>query len=155
MLNCLRTSIFKNTKMQRKNTNSTTAQRSKWPRIITLTLVVVILFVAVSLLPRGFSGDTSVIGQGTNALVLIHDDNLLQSGETMVVMNKIRDEYVDRLEFIVADINTPDGRTFANTHNLMPPALVFFSGNGQRLKTLYEGQTVESLQRELSTNFGY
>lgn len=141
--------------MQRKNTNSATAQRSKWPKIITLTLVVAILFIAVSLLPRGFSGDTSVIGQGTNALVLIHDDNLLQSGETMVVMNKIRDEYADRLEFIVADINTPDGRTFASTHNLMPPALVFFSGNGQRLKTLYEAQTIESLQRELSANFGY
>lgn len=108
---------------------------------------------AVSLLPRGFSGDTSVIGQGTSVLLLVHDDNILQSGETMAVMNKIRDDYEDRLTFIVADINTPEGKTFASRNGLMPAALVFYSASGNNLQTLYSPQTAESLRQELNRLF--
>ncbi|GJL75217.1 hypothetical protein [Nitrosomonas sp.] len=141
--------------MQTHNSNKPVAKRNIWPRLITLTLIVAIAVFAVSLLPRGFSGDLSLIGQGTPVLLIVHDDNILQSGETMAVMNEIRDEYDERLIFLVADIQTPDGRTFADRHGLMPTALVFFSSSGERRQTLYSPQTAESLRRELNTTFQF
>ncbi|SEQ96985.1 hypothetical protein SAMN05421690_1004115 [Nitrosomonas sp. Nm51] len=141
--------------MQKQNTKQPVVKRSNWPKFVTLALILTIVLFAVSLLPRGFSGDTSLVGKGTRVLLLVHDDNILQSGETMAVMNEIRDEYAERLTFIVADINIPEGKTFADRHGLMPTALVFFSASGSRLQTLYTPQTAESLRLELNKLFQY
>ncbi|MCP5244731.1 MAG: hypothetical protein H6937_01705 [Burkholderiales bacterium] len=139
--------------MQRQHSIKPATKPSRLPKLITLGLVMVIIIFAVSLLPKGFSGDISLIGKGTPVLVLVHDDNILQSGETMVVMNQIRNDYATRLELVVADINTPEGRTFANANGLMATALVFYSANGQHVKTLYAAQTAESLRQELDSIF--
>ncbi len=141
--------------MQTENPKNAGNTRSIWPKLITISLILLIAVVAVSLLPRGFSEDTSLIGKGTNALVLVHDNNILQSGETMVAMNEVRDEYTERLELIVADIKTPLGKTFADRYGLQPTALVFFAANGEVLQTLYSPQTGESLRQELNNIFQY
>jgi hypothetical protein len=135
--------------------NKTNNTRSIWPRLITFSLILLIAALAVSLLPRGFSEDTSLIGGGTNAVVLIHDNNVIQSADTMVAMNDVRDEYDGRLEFIVADIKTPTGEMFADKHGLQPTALVFFAANGERLQTLYTPQVGESLREHLNSIFQY
>jgi len=141
--------------MQTKNPKNPDTKRSIWPKLITITLILLTAIVAVSLLPRGFSEDTSLIGKGTNTLVLVHDNNILQSGETMVAMNEVRDEYAKRLEFIVVDIKTPAGKVFTDRHRLQPAALVFFSANGEILQTQYAPQTGESLRQELNKVFQY
>ena len=141
--------------MQTKNSKNPDTKRSIWPKLITITLILLIAIVAASLLPRGFSEDTSLIGKGTNALALIHDNNILQSGETMVAMNEVRDEYAERLEFIVVDIKTPAGKVFTDRYSLQPAALVFFSANGEILQTQYAPQTGESLRQELNRIFQY
>ncbi len=141
--------------MQAPNTKQPNTTRSIWPKLITFTLILLIVAVAVSLLPRGFSQDTSLIGKGTNIVVLVHDNNMVQSGETMLAMNEVRDEYEGRLEFIVADIKTPAGKEFAETHGLNPAALVFFAANGEKLHTLYAPQVGESLRNNLKTIFKY
>jgi hypothetical protein len=137
--------------------NSSTEKKSIWPKLITFSLILILIFIviAVSLLPRGFSQDLSVIGQGTNALVLVHDSNVVQSADTMVAMNAVRDDYEGRVAFIVADINTPEGRQFANGHGFGPVALAFFAANGERLQLLYSEQTGESLRNNLNTTFNY
>jgi len=139
--------------MQRKDLNKPVASSSNVSKWITLGLVMIITVFAVSLLPRGFSGDITLIGKGKPVLILVHDDNILQSGETMVAMNRIRNDYEKHLEFVVADINTPEGRTYANSNNLMATALVFYSASGQNLQTLYSPQTAESLRQELDRLF--
>lgn len=141
--------------MQTKNLNNPATKRNIWPKLITLALVILTAIIAVSLLPRGFSEDTSLIGQGTNVLLVVHDSNTLQSGETMAAMNEIRDDYAGRLEFIVADIKTPEGKAFADKHGLQPTALVFFSATGENLQTLYSPQTGESLRQELRKIFRF
>ena len=141
--------------MQTKNSKTPDTKRSIWPKLITITLILLIAIVAVSLLPRGFSEDTSLIGQGANVLALVHDNNILQSGETMVAMNEVRDEYAERLEFIVVDIKTPTGKVFTDRYSLQPAALVFFSANGEILQTQYAPQTGESLRQELNRIFQY
>lgn len=143
--------------MEKSNLNNQNTQKKKniWPKLITLLFIALIAAIAVSLLPRGFSNDTSQVGQGSNVLLLVHDDDILQSIETMAVMNDIRDEYAERLTFIVADTKTPEGKTFADRHNLQPPALVFFSATGEKLQTLYSSQTSETLRQELNNIFRY
>lgn len=138
--------------MSEKNTETT---RSIWPRLITFTLIFAVIVVAVSLLPRGFSQDLTLVGQGTNVVVLVHDSNVIQSADTMVAMNEVRDEYEGRVEFIVADIMTPDGRAFADKYGFQPTALAFFAGNGERLQTIYTAQVGESLRNTLNATFGY
>ena len=135
--------------------DSSPNKKSIWPKLITFSLILIFIVVAVSLLPRGFSQDLSVIGQGTNAVVLVHDSNVVQSADTMVAMNAVRDDFDGRVSFIVADINTPEGRQFANTHGFGPVALAFFAANGDRLQLLYSEQTGESLRKNLNSTFNY
>ena len=138
-----------------KNNSEAEPSKSIWPKLITFTLIFIVIVVAVSLLPRGFSQDLSLVGQGTHVVVLVHDSNVIQSADTMVAMNEVRDEYEGRVEFVVADIMTPDGRAFADRHKLQPTALVFFAGNGERLQTVYTEQTGALLRNTLDVNFGY
>lgn len=141
--------------MQKQNLKDANSKRSIWPRLVTFAFVLAVATIAISLLPRGFSEDTSLIGKGTNVLLLVHDSNILQSADTMAAMNEIRDEYAGRLEFIVADIQTPPGKAFADRNGFQPVALVFFSANGENLQTLYTPQTGASLRQELNRVFGY
>jgi hypothetical protein len=129
---------------------STDSKRSIWPKVITFLFILLVIVVAVSLLPRGFSQDLSLIGKGTNVVVLVHDSNVIQSGETMAAMNEVRDEYDGQLVFVVADIMTPAGSAFANKHALQPTALVFFAANGERLEINYAPQVGETLRHLLN-----
>ncbi len=134
---------------------TSTQKRRIWPKIITFTFILLVAVVAVSLLPRGFSQDLSLIGQGSNVVILVHESNILQSGETMVAMNEVRDEYEDRVTFVIADIMTPAGKEFTDKHALHPAALVFFAANGEKLQTDYESQTGASLRKNLNIIFQY
>lgn len=135
--------------------NASPKKKNIWPKLITFSFILLVIVIAVSLLPRGFSQDLSVIGQGTKALVLVHDGNILQSADTMVAMNAVRDDFEERVAFIVADINTPEGKRFADSHGFGPAALAFFAANGDRLQLLYSEQTGESLRQHLNTTFSY
>ncbi|MDP1558861.1 MAG: hypothetical protein Q8K59_08640 [Nitrosomonas sp.] len=141
--------------MSPQNSKNSDTKRSIWPKLITFTLILLVIVVAVSLLPRGFSQDTSIVGKGTRVVVLVNDNNVIQSGETMVAMNEVRDEYEGRVAFVVVDIMTPEGRAFADKYGLQPTALVFFAGNGERLQTLYTPQIGESLRENLNSIFRY
>ncbi|SFP51941.1 hypothetical protein SAMN05216419_100541 [Nitrosomonas cryotolerans] len=141
--------------MQSTKPNPSNTSRNIWPKLITFVFILLTIVAAVMLLPRGFSQDVSQIGKGTNAVVLVHDNNIIQSGETMAAMNEIRDIYTARIEFIIADIKTPSGKAFADTYALSPTALTFFSADGEKLQTLYSPQTGETLKNNLNTIFKY
>lgn len=135
------------------NRSTVTNKKSMWPKLIVFSLILGVIVVAVNLLPRGFSQDLTAIGQGTKAVVLVHDGNLLQSADTMVAMNAVRDEFEGRIQFIVADINTPEGRKFANQHGFGPAALAFFAADGQQVQVLYTEQTGETLRKNIDLFF--
>ena len=139
--------------MQAANENKADSRRSIWPKLITLIFILLIGALVVSLLPRSFSQDTSIIGKGVNVVVLVYDPNLVQSGETITAMNEVRDEYEGHLEFIVASINTPSGETFIDAHGVRPSALLFFAASGERLQILYSPQDGKSLRINLDAVF--
>lgn len=128
-------------------------RRSIWPKLIIFAAIILGITVAISLLPRGFKQDTSIVGKGMNVVVLVYDPILVQGGETIIAMNEVRDEYEGRLEFIIANIDTPSGQTFIAAHGVRPSALLFFAANGERLRTIYSHQDGKSLRDNLEAVF--
>jgi hypothetical protein len=104
-----------------------------WSKWLTLLLIVAALAFVVVMLPRGFSEDLSVIGQGKNVVVVVHDKEGVQSMNLMSMVNKVRGEYADRIEFRVADANTKEGLAFAEKHQVPSASLILFARDGHRL----------------------
>lgn len=109
----------------------------------------------IALLPRGYSQDLSIIGKGGNVVVQVHDHDKVGSLELMNALNSLRADYESRVTFLVADLYTPQGKQFAEKHNVPMTALLFFAPNGERLKTLYGQQDAETIRETLKEEFGF
>lgn len=133
-----------------------TASKSRlWITLLVISLILLFIGAAITLLPRGYEQDLSLIGKGHNVIVLVHDHNTVSSLETMNAMNALRDEYEGRVKFLVADIFTPEGKRFADAHGIESTGLVFFAPNGEKLGIAYGQQDVELLRKNLSKEFHF
>lgn len=121
--------------------------------LISLFAIAAFLAMAFVLLPKGFSGDTSIIGKGTNVAVLAHNKDSVQSLNLMEYMNQVRDVYVGRVEFVVADANTPEGQTFINSQRVELGTLLLFTGNGTRLNVVSGIDSQSKLRSVLNKAF--
>jgi len=142
-----------------KSTNTLPAQATRpksrlWLKLLIVLLVIGFAATLISLLPRGYSQDISLIGKGENIVVLVHDHNKVASLETMNAMNTLRGEYEGRVKFLVADIFTREGKGFAEKYDTPFTALVFFAPSGERLKTLYGQQDAAAIRNALNQQFG-
>ena len=104
--------------------------------LITLVVITAFLAVAIMLLPKGFSSDTSVIGQGSHVVVLAHDKESTQSLDLIDLLNKVRSEYSSRIEFRVIDRHSPQGQAFLQQHQVRLGSLLFFAPDGTRLRVV-------------------
>ncbi len=132
------------------NSNSGSALRST---LISIIAIVAFLAMAFMLLPKGFSGDTSIIGKGANVAVLAHNKDSVQSLNLMEYMNQVRDVYAGRVEFVVADANTPQGRTFIDAQRVELGTLLLFTGNGTRLNVVSNIDSSARLRSVLDAAF--
>ncbi len=107
--------------------------RSRWIKPLFLVLLAGIVGLAIWNLPRGYSTDLSRIGQGGNVVVQVHDHGLVSSTTLMESLNKVRHDYEGVIEFVVADLQIPAGRAFAQTHNAEAATLLLFAPDGTRL----------------------
>lgn len=102
-----------------------------------------VFFVAVGALvwtqlPRGaYPTDLGRIGSGRPALVLAYDINSLGGMTVMKLMDELRGEYADRVEFLVADLGVPAGQAFAQRHGANSGTVVMLSDTGSHLRTLH------------------
>lgn len=119
--------------------------------LITVAIVVLALALAATLLPRGFSDDLSRIGQGRPAVVLTHDKEAVTSQELMNLLNGIRGDYEDRVEFLVTDVATPEGERFVATQRVGNSLLVLFDGAGNRIAVIDGIRDVQMLRSTLDT----
>jgi hypothetical protein len=104
--------------------------------IIVLVIIAVFIAAAITLLPKGFSSDLSVIGQGKPVVVLAHNKDSVQSLKLMDMLNKVRHEYDDRMMFRVVDINTPEGRAFIDRQQVQLGTLLLFAPDGARRQVI-------------------
>jgi hypothetical protein len=128
------------------------SNRTKW-----IVIAGVIVFIGMSfkfLLPKSFSDDLSRIGKGLPAVVLIRDNQTVQSHELIDAMNAVRDRYTGKVEFLLTDHNTPEGSNFMAANDATRATLVLFTGVGTRVRNLQAPQTEDSLSHEIDNLLG-
>ncbi len=121
--------------------------------IILLAATGIMLF-AWSMLPPGYHSDTTQIGQGRPAIVLIYDGNNAASDAFVEHFNQVRERFQPEVEFILVDINAPGGAQFASANAVSTASALFFDGAGQRVTTLYSPQEAPLLDRMIRRVFG-
>ena len=119
----------------------------KW---IVAGLVIMMAATVVLNLPRGYSDDLSRIGKGHAAVVLVRDRNAVESLDLMKVLNDIRNQYDGRVEFLLTDFDTPEGRAFIAANHAARVTLVLFDASGKLVKVLPAPQTVETVEQEIA-----
>ena len=138
-----------------QNTEAKTAAKgSRKVRWVVGGILLMIAAAAAMNLPRGYSDDLSRIGKGKAAVVLVRDKDAVQSFDLMDVMNGIRDQYAGRVEFLLTDFNTPEGREFISSKGGARVTLVVLDANGKMLNVLYPPQTAESVQQAIAGVLG-
>jgi hypothetical protein len=138
-----------------QNTEAKTAAKGsrkiKW--IVGVILLMFATAVAMNL-PRGYSDDLSRIGKGKAAVVLVRDKNAVQSFDLVEVMNGLRDQYAGRVEFLLTDFDTPEGRAFIAAKGGARVTLVVLDANGKMANVLYPPQTTESVEQAIAGVLG-
>jgi hypothetical protein len=127
------------------------SRKIKW--IVGVILLMFATAVAMNL-PRGYSDDLSRIGKGKAAVVLVRDKNAVQSFDLMEVMNGVRDQYAGRVEFLLTDFDTPEGRAFIAAKGGARVTLVVLDANGKMTNVLYPPQTTESVEQAIAGVLG-
>ncbi len=112
-------------------------------------------FVWVQLPDGGYPTDLTRIGAGRPTLVLAHDSNYTGGMTVMALMNEIRHDYADRVDFLVAHLGMADGQAFARRHGVRDGAVVIFSGDGQKLGVIDQPRDTEALRRALNEGFDF
>jgi hypothetical protein len=128
------------------------SSKTKW--VVIASVIFFIAFAFKYLLPKGFSDDLSLIGKGKPAVVLVRDNQTVQSHELIDVMNALRDRYSAKVEFLLTDHNTPKGETFMAENQATRATLVLMDAQGKKVKILQAPQTEESLAQELDAVLG-
>lgn len=121
----------------------------RWRKpLLTLLIIAAIGTLVWSQLPRGsYPTDLNLVGEGRPALVLAYDVNYAGGMEVMELMNVVRTEYTDRVQFLVAHLGTPDGQAFANRHRAGDGTVMTFAGDGAHIETFHLPRTHDELRR--------
>lgn len=129
---------------------------SPWRRRLIVTAVIVGSGSLIwSQLPKGaYPTDLSRIGQGQAALVLAMDSNYLGGAAVMNLLNDVRHDFDDSVQFLVASLGLPDGQAFANQHRASDGTVVLFDAKGQRVAVLHSPQTQGELRQALQQALG-
>ncbi|MBI3775019.1 MAG: hypothetical protein HY273_05605 [Gammaproteobacteria bacterium] len=136
-----------------ENNNPSSVKKSLLIKLIVTALLLGLLWLAVSNLPRGYSRDLSLIGKGKNVVVQVHDHNLVGSIDLMESLNKVRPEYAANVEFVIADLLTPEGKSFAASHNASSVTLLFFAPDGSERGAVKGVQDPAALRNSLGQAF--
>ncbi len=108
-----------------------------------------VIAVGIALLPRGFKDDLSVVGQGLGSVVLAHDKELVGSASMMELLNKVRSDYEETINFLAVDVNTPIGRGYMQQQQVGPVSLVMFDPKGGVSAIFPNGLSESQLRKAL------
>lgn len=124
---------------------------STWIKaLITLAIIGAVGALIWSQLPRGaYPTDLTRIGQGRPALVLAYDIQSMGGMAGMELLDNLRGEYADRVEFLVADLGVPQGRLFAQSFGAVNGTVALLSGDGNHLQTIHPPLAPEALRQAL------
>lgn len=125
----------------------------KWrARVATLLFIAAMVAMAALALPRGFDADLGKIGAGKPALVFVYDPNLVVSNQQTREMDKTREQFGDKLHFLVADVGRPDTQQFMRQHQATPTQILLFAADGSLMARRRSLMTADELVRWLETS---
>ena len=139
--------------------SKTTTRQTAWPRwaksLATLLIIGAVSVLIWSQLPRGsYPTDLTRIGSGQPALVLAYDMNYAGGMAVMELLNSIRDEYAQKVDFLVAHLGMADGEAFASLHGASDGSVLLFGADGKPIGTLHQPQSAEEIRQALDKAFG-
>ena len=145
--------MSKTSKDQRKK--SVKIRRREQVRWLSTITSILVLVIAVWLFWESSSEnhDLSLIGQGTNVVVQIHDPGWGSCRELKRVGNSLEPEFKDRVTFLVANLATQEGRIFAEMNNSDKVTLLFFKPDGSRIHKLTGVQDADFLRKVFTRVF--
>ena len=114
---------------------------------VTLLILVGAAFVALKLTPTPMSSDLSQIGQGTPAIVLAYENFSPSGADALNRLKAVRADYESQVRFIVADLGTPDGRTFGQRYGLRDSEAILLDGSGRAVAVLARSE--QALREQL------
>jgi hypothetical protein len=79
---------------------------------------------------KPISSDLSVVGKGKPALVLAYENFSPTGGAALNRLRQVRSDYDAQLDFLVADMGTPQGKAFAERYQLVDGLAVFLTQDG-------------------------
>jgi hypothetical protein len=129
---------------------------SPWRRRLIVTAAIVAVGGLVwNQLPKGsYPTDLSRIGQGQAALVLAIDSNYSGGASVMELLNDVRHDFADSVQFLVASLALPSGQAFADQHQASDGTVLLFDAKGQRVAVLHAPQTRDELRKVLQQALG-
>ena len=122
---------------------------ARYTNLVIILIVCAVLVTAVMFLPKGFSDDLSIIGQGSAVVVLTHDKNTVGGVVFMDMLSDVRSDYEGRIDFLVVDVNTPKGQGFIRQQGVRPIVLVLFGPDGSKRNVIGFGIDEEELRSVL------
>jgi hypothetical protein len=101
--------------------------------IITITIALVLLlgYVVLQFIPTPISSDLSLLKEDKPAVVLAYENYSPSGGEALTRLKRMRSEFDSNINFIVADLGTPQGRAFAYTYRVHDSQAVLFTRKQQ------------------------
>ncbi|MFT5896457.1 MAG: hypothetical protein ACI8VW_003340 [bacterium] len=107
-------------------------------KVIAVTTASLVALVALSYflvmgVGKPINTDLSIIGQGKPVLALAYENFSPSGGEALNRLRKVQSDFDSRLDFVVADLGTPQGRAFANLYKLADGQAIFLKKDGQPL----------------------
>jgi hypothetical protein len=125
-----------------------TSRRSLTALGITAVIIALVVFM-LGRLPPPYDTDLSRLGEGRAAAVIIHDHNTVDSIVLMQHLDELRAGYEPALLLLLADFHRPDGRAFAERHDLPRASLTLFDARGEQVQTYARHREREDLVRFL------
>ena len=98
---------------------------------ISLAALFVLIYVFTMSMGKPITTDLSIIQQGRPALVLAYQNFSPTGGEALNNLRKIRSEFDSKLDFVIADLGTPEGTAFANRHRLVDGLAIYINEYGE------------------------
>ena len=131
------------------------ARPSRWrKRLVALALTLAIGALIWSQLPKGgYSTDLARIGAGRPAVVLTQDANFLGGMAVMELMNVVREQHGDQVDFLVAHLSADEARRFAARQGSADGTVLLFAGDGRRVGVLHHPQSVDVLREAIVQAF--
>ena len=116
-----------------------------------LVALVAIGYLVLMGVGKPISTDLSVIGQGKPALILAYENYSLAGGDALNRLRQVKSDYDSRLDFVAADLGTPQGLAFANRYQLIDGQAIFLKQDGKPLQVTSIPADERELRRRLES----